>query len=295
MLSTIRTFFAQLEVLEVDTPIVSGAATVDRHIDSFGTDDGRWLHTSPEYAMKRLVAAGIGPCYQITHVFRREVCGTLHQPEFSMLEWYRPGWTHRQLIQEVEALARALGAPAQSFHRTSYRQAFTEHVGLDPFAASPSEFRRALRGQALEVPQGAVDRDFWLDACMGLLVLPKLGGAAPCFVYDYPASQAALARVVDGDPPLAERFELVWKGVELANGYHELLDAQEQRRRFDADLEWRRLHDRDTPPADRRLLAALEAGLPPCAGVALGLDRLLMLLLDLPSVADTMAFDAARA
>ncbi|MDE2149264.1 MAG: EF-P lysine aminoacylase GenX [Gammaproteobacteria bacterium] len=297
MLATTRAFFARLGVLEVDTPIASQAATVDRNIDSLRVDDGSWLQTSPEFAMKRLLAAGIGPCYQIAHVFRRENCGRLHQPEFTLLEWYRPGWTHLQLMEEVEALVRALGAGARRFERRSYRQVFGEFVGADPFTATPADLRRILRQRDQELPRTSTvaELDFWLDACMGLLVLPRLGVEAPCFIFDYPASQAALARVRNDDPPVAERFELVWRGLELANGFNELLDAEEQARRFAADLDWRARHGRDRPPADERLLAALAAGLPACAGVALGLDRLLMLLLSLPEIADVMAFDRERA
>lgn len=297
LFATVRAFFARHGVLEVDTPLASHCGAVDRHIDSRRTEDGMWLHTSPEFAMKRLLAAGIGPCYQIAHVFRQDDCGRHHQPEFTMLEWYRPAWNHLQLIEEVEALLQAVGVRAPRFERLSYREAFLDVVGRDPFATTPADLRRALRQHDLVPPAAGAraDLDFWLDACMSLLVLPRLGDSAPCFIYDYPASQAALARVRDDDPPVAERFELIWRGVELANGFHELCDAAEQRRRFEADLEWRRDNGLPTPPVDERLLAALADGMPAAAGVALGLDRLLMLLLALPEVGDAMAFDHDRA
>jgi lysyl-tRNA synthetase class 2 len=203
-------------------------------------------------------------------------------------------------MDEVEALLSTLGAARAPFARLSYRDAFLQTMRLDPFAASLSSIRDALVavGLAPDMDRGAVefdDRDFWLDLAMGAHVGPRLGQDLPTFVYDYPASQAALARVRDEDPPVAERFELYWRGVELANGYHELADAEEQRRRFIEDQEWRRAHGRPVPPYDERLLAALEAGLPDCCGVALGMDRLIMLLLGLPGIAAAMAFDFSRA
>ena len=293
--AAIRSFFAEREVLEVDTPVLSKHATVDRHIESFATADGRWLQTSPEFAMKRLLAAGAGAIYQIAHVFRREEAGRHHNPEFSMLEWYRPGWDHRQLMDEVEALLRALGSDtAGPYVRLSYREAFLAHAGIDPFAASDRELcsAAAAAGYQARADEG---RDALLDLLMFTRVAPGLGVDTPAFVYDYPASQAALARVREGAPPLAERFELFWRGIELANGFHELGDADEQRRRFEADQAWRRAQGRSVPPYDRYLVEALAAGFPDCAGVAVGLDRLLMLLHDQPSVAATMSFSSRRA
>ena len=298
----IRHYFEAREVLEVETPILSAAATVDPNIDSYSTREpgGRawWLQTSPEFAMKRLLAAGSGPIWQIARVFRREEAGRYHNPEFSMLEWYRPGWDHHRLMGEVAALLQAAGVPgAGPWERLSYREAFLRHAGLDPFTAATEELRQAcatrmnLSGGLLE----AGDRDTWLDLLMSDLVGPRLGLEAPAFLHDFPASQAALARVRPGDPPLAERFELFWKGIELANGFHELTDAAEQRRRFEQDRARRSAEGREAPPYDAHLIEALEAGMPDCAGVALGLDRLLMLLLDLPELGDTLAFDAGRA
>jgi lysyl-tRNA synthetase class 2 len=289
-------------VLEVETPILSAAATVDPNIDSFSTREpgGRqwWLQTSPEFAMKRLLAAGSGPVYQIARVFRREEAGRHHNPEFSMLEWYRPGWDHQALMGEVEALLRAAGVDTgPAWERLSYREAFLRHAGLDPFTAGLDQLRRAcaahlnLSGALLQ----AQDRDVYLDLLMSSLVGPRLGVETPAFLYDFPASQAALARVRPGAPPLAERFELFWKGIELANGFHELTDAAEQRRRFEQDRARRGAAEREAPPYDARLIAALEAGMPACAGVALGLDRLLMLMLDLPELGEVLAFDAERA
>ena len=298
----IRGYFEAHQVLEVETPILSAAGTVDPNIDSFSARPGParelWLQTSPEFAMKRLLAAGSGAIYQIARVFRREEAGRYHNPEFSMLEWYRPGWDHLRLMDEVEVLLHAAGVSAGAvWERLSYRQAFLRHAALDPFDASLEQLRQAcdtrlnLSGELA----AAGSRDLYLDLLMSALVGPCLGLEQPVFLHDFPASQAALARVREGDPPVAERFELFWRGIELANGFHELTDAAEQFRRFEHDREQRLQQGREAPPCDARLIAALEAGMPPCAGVALGLDRLLMLLLDLPQLADVLAFDAERA
>ncbi len=297
LLARIRTFFVARGVMEVDTPVLSQHATVDLHIDSLRASDGRWLHTSPEFAMKRLLAAGSGAIWQLCHVFRAGDLGRHHNPEFLMLEWYRPGLDHHQLMDEIIELMIALGvAPAGTVERYSYRQAWLEHGGIDPFTGSVPELVRALSARA-DPPAHAddFDRDGWLDFGMAFVVGPRLAPVAPCFVYDFPASQAALARVRPGTPPVAERFELFWKGQELANGFHELGDAAEQRARFEADRERRRVAGREAPPYDAHLIEALAAGLPECAGVALGVDRLLMLLLGLPELAAAMPFDYGRA
>ncbi|MGH8442603.1 MAG: EF-P lysine aminoacylase EpmA [Nevskiaceae bacterium] len=285
----------------VATALLSAHATVDFHIDSLRAGDGRWLHTSPEFAMKRLLAAGSGPIWQLCHVFRAGDLGRHHNPEFLMLEWYRPGFDHHRLMDEMVELLTTLGvAAAGTVERYSYRQAWLDHAGVDPFTAAVPELVRVLSARS-DPPASArdFDRDGWLDFGMGFVVGPKLAPAAPCFVYDFPASQAALARVRPGTPPhaidVAERFELFWKGQELANGFHELGDAAEQRARFEADRERRRVAGREAPPSDINLIEALAAGLPDCAGVALGVDRLLMLLLGLPEIARAMPFDYGRA
>lgn len=306
LFARIRAFFAGRGVLEVDTPILSQHATVDRHIESFFITSPQplvpsprfWLHTSPEFAMKRLLASGCGPIYQIVHVFRSGETGRLHNPEFAMLEWYRPDWDHHRLMDEVEALVRACGVLPE-FERLGYRETFLNHAGFDPFTASLYGLRSSLEKHGVAPPQvdgiEAQDRDFWLDLWMSAVVAPKLGSEAPVFVYDFPESQAALARVRPGEPPVAERFELFWRGVELANGFHELTDAREQHRRFESDRAWRRAQGRVVPPCDENLLAALAEGLPDCSGVALGLDRLLMLLRGETEIARVMPFDAERA
>lgn len=296
---SVRAFFLRRGVLEVDTPVMSAHATVDRHIESFAVPGGGWLQTSPEFAMKRLLCAGSGPIFQIAPAFRREERGRHHNPEFRLLEWYRPEWDHHLLMEEVEELFHALGIGCGSvFRRYSYREAFLLHAGLDPFTEPVSALRaRAMAGAVpvIGLGDGEQDRDAWLDLWMSYRVGPKLGLDAPVFLHDFPASQAALSRVRHDDPPVAERFELFWKGLELANGFHELSNADEQRRRFESDQAWRDAQQRVVPPMDVHLLSALQAGLPDCAGVALGLDRLLMLRLGLPELAAAISFDAQRA
>jgi elongation factor P--(R)-beta-lysine ligase len=298
---SVRAFFRARGVLEVDTPVLSAHATVDRHIESFAVPGGGWLQTSPEFPMKRLLCAGSGPIFQIAAVFRREEQGRHHNPEFRLLEWYRPGWDHHRLMDEVEALLQALGvAPQRGFERLGYRDAFRQHAGFDPFIETVSALRdRAAAGAVplLDLGVAETNRDAWLDLWMSYRVGQRLGLDAPVFLYDFPASQAALARVRRdaGAPPVAERFELFWRGLELANGFHELADAAEQRRRFESDQAWRAAQGRVVPPFDAHLIEALQSGLPDCAGVALGLDRLLMLMQDLPDVSSTMSFDASRA
>lgn len=294
---SVRAFFSARGVMEVDTPVLSAHANVDRHIESFAVPGGGWLQTSPEFAMKRLLCAGAGAIFQIAPVFRCEEQGRHHNPEFRLLEWYRPGWDHRQLMDEVECLMRELVVGLEpGFERLSYRQVFVDHAALDPFTAGPAELaaRAAQAGYRAAADPG-VERDEWLDVLMSLVVGPRLGRSGPTFVHDFPASQCALARVRPGDPPLAERFELFWQGIELANGFHELGDASEQCARFQADRQWRTERGRVVPPYDANLIEALRHGLPDCAGVALGLDRLLMLKLGLPDIAAAMSFDRSRA
>lgn len=300
LLRAIRAFFDARGLLEVQTPILSAHATVDRHIDSFMTRDGRWLQTSPEFAMKRLLAAGSGPIWQLAPVFRVDEQGRHHNPEFSMLEWYQPGFDHLRLMDEVEQLLRHCGAPDQPYERLSYREAFLRHAGFDPHQQDAAQLRQRLATAGLRepealTPQDLQDRDFWLDLWMSQCISPQLGQQAPQFLHDFPASQAALARVRAGEPPLAERFELFWHGVELANGFHELADAGEQTRRFVADQQWRAQQGRVVPPYDAHLIAALQAGLPDCAGVALGVDRLLLLLRGGEQLDSVLAFPADRA
>ncbi len=296
--SKIRAFFSARGVLEVDTPILSAAATVDRHIESFASH-GRWLQTSPEFAMKRLLAAGSGCIWQLCKVFRLEESGRHHNPEFTLIEWYRLGLDHHALIAEMAELFAALGvvsAPADC-PRISYQEAFLKHAGIDPLSADAATLQALLTQRGRPLPmmlsaEAARDRDFWLDLVMTDLVAPALGLQAPCFLFDYPASQAALARVRG---PVASRFEVFWRGVELANGYHELTDAEEQERRFIAEQSARRAAQASVPPYDHHLVAALRHGMPECAGVAMGFDRLLMLMQGAERIDQVMSFSWERA
>jgi len=248
--------------------------------------------------MKRLLAAGSGPIYQIGRVFRQGEAGRRHNPEFTLLEWYRPGFDHHALMDEVEALvtpvlATRLTAPAE---RLTYREAFQRHAGLDPHAATLEELRTTAQrfGMARDIGD---ERDPWLDLILTHAVEPQLGRGRLTFLHSYPASQAALARTARDEQGVlvAERFELYVEGVELANGFHELSDATEQRRRFEADNAARRAHGLPEMPQDERLLAALAAGLPDCAGVALGVDRLVMLAAGATSLDQVIAFPIDRA
>jgi lysyl-tRNA synthetase class 2 len=299
LLASLRAFFADRGVLEVETPLLSAASVTDLHLQSLslrvgGRDERRmYLQTSPEFAMKRLLAHGSGPIYQISKAFRDAEAGRRHNPEFTILEWYRPGWDHHRLMDEIdELLATVLGIPAGE--RLGYAEAFARHAAIDPHHASRDELER--RVEQLRV-QGVVDleRDDLLNLLLTHVVEPNLGRGRPTFIHDFPASQAALARIRPGDPRLAERFEVFVEGVELANGYHELTDPAEQRRRFEADLAERRRRGLPEVPVDHRLLAALEAGLPDSAGVALGVDRLVMLKAGTNDITEVIAFPIDRA
>jgi lysyl-tRNA synthetase class 2 len=256
----------------------------------------RWLQTSPEFAMKRLLAAGGGPIYQVARVFRAGELGPLHNPEFTMVEWYRPGDGMSEGMQLTSDVCEALlGAGAAE--RISYRQAFERSVGIDPLTADDAALAAAAKTLGIDAPAslGARDRDGWLDLLLVERVQPHLGRERPTLVYDFPASQAALARVRRDCPPVAERFELYVAGIELANGYHELLDAAELRTR-NARVNAQRLADgKEALPEQSRLLRAMDAGLPPMVGVALGFDRLVMLAAGLKSIAEVIAFPFDRA
>jgi elongation factor P--(R)-beta-lysine ligase len=302
MLARARAFFAARRVLEVETPVLSAAGVTDPQIESLSTEirglPGRfYLSTSPEFAMKRLLACGSGDIYQLCKVFRDAERGRWHNPEFTMLEWYRLGFDDRALMDEVEALIRELLAPERQLDAAdhlSYAEALRMHTGVDAHSAGDGELDEAARrfgiGCAAEL-----DRDAKLDLLMGFVVGPALGRERPCFVCDYPASQASLARLKPGQPPVAARFELYLDGIELANGFHELANPAEQRSRFTQDLETRRARGQAQPPIDARLLAALAAGLPDSAGVALGFDRLVALALGAQRLSEAMAFPIENA
>jgi elongation factor P--(R)-beta-lysine ligase len=311
LLARARDFFRARGILEVETPVLCAAGAVDEHLDPIPASwhpaadpargERRWLVTSPEHSMKRLLAAGSGPIYQIGRAFRDGERGRLHNPEFTIIEWYRPALDHLALMAEVEALVRALldgrldlGPGSRPFPRTTYRDAFIRAIGIDPFIASVEDLARAATERGLEA-DAAAGRDSVLNILLAAAVEPDLARDAPEFLLDYPPSQAALARVRDEDPPVAERFELYIRGLELANGYHELLDAREQERRFrEANLR-RGEAGKIELPIDARLIRALEVGLPACAGVAMGFDRIVMLATGAKSIDEVLAFPIERA
>jgi elongation factor P--(R)-beta-lysine ligase len=254
-----------------------------------------FLQTSPEFAMKRLLASGGSAIYQIAKVFRRDESGPLHNPEFTMVEWYRVGDGMAEGMQLLGDLCETLlnRGPAE---RLSYRQAFEQHVGIDPLTADVARLKEAAVRLQINIPESlADDLDGWLDLLLVERVQPHLGVARPAIVYDYPASQAALSRVRPENPPVAERFELYVAGIELANGYHELTDAAELRRRNRRTNAQRRAAGKPELPEQSRLLAAMDFGLPPCSGVALGFDRAVMLAAGAKSLAEVIAFPFDRA
>ena len=300
----IRRFFLDRGVLEVETPILSAAGNTDPNIESFQLDFSgpvaagparRWLRTSPEFALKRLLAAGIGSCYELGRVFRNGELGRLHNPEFSMLEWYRVGWDHHQLMDECAELVKEalrLAGKSATVRDTSYRQLYLEQLGIDPLTASEAELRAPLA--VFDINAEGLSRDDWLDLLMTHLIQPSIPHNRILLVYDYPKSQAALARIRHGDVPVAERFEVYLGPVELANGYRELGDADEQRERFQRDISRRRKKGYATPPIDEHLLAALPA-MPDCSGVAMGVDRLLLAMLGVDRLSEVIALPFDRA
>jgi elongation factor P--(R)-beta-lysine ligase len=295
-----RAFFDARGVLEVETPMLSAAGPTDPHIHSLATElrgaGARWLQTSPEFPMKRLLAAGVGDCWQACRVFRDGEVGRLHNPEFTLVEWYRIGWDDAALMGEVESFVRALLAgfrPLGNGERVTYAQAFQRATGVAHVDAGADACARIAADAGVHAPAG-LTLPQWHDLIVGAVAMPTLGREGLCFITDYPAEQAALARL-RGRPPVAARFELVIDGVELANGYHELCDAGEQAARFHADNAARAALGLEAMSPDARLLAALEHGLPDCAGVALGFDRLAMLALGADHISEVLAFPADRA
>jgi lysyl-tRNA synthetase class 2 len=306
LLRRLRLFFEAQRFLEVETPLLSNEVIVDRYLEPFCTTfaanprcphDGTtlWLQTSPEAAMKRLLAAGGDAIYQVTRSFRNAEQGRLHNPEFTIVEWYRTGDTMSKGMDLLADLCRELlRTPAAE--RTSYRQAFLQFARIDPFAAEVRDLvaEAAADGWRSNSETDA-DRDDLLDFLLTTRVQPFLGNGAPLILYDYPPTQAALARVRNEVPPVAERFELFWKGVELANGYHELTDPDELKLRLAEVRRLRACEGKRSLPEPVRLLDALRQGLPPCTGVALGLDRLVMLAAEAESIEQVITFPIDRA
>jgi len=306
LLARIRAFFHRKAVMEVETPICSRYGNTDPSIESFtthytgpGAPSGRplYLHTSPEFPMKRLLAAGSGPIYQICKVFRNGEAGHLHNPEFTMLEWYRPGFDHHQLIEEVAELVNSLLPEPRTVQTMSYAALFEEWLEINPHDASIKELQSCAIKNGIESARqlDMPNRDSWLDLLLTHIIEPSLGRETLFFLYDYPASQASLAKIRGGSPAVAERFELYIDGVELANGFHELTNAASQRERFEKDLDQRSREGLAKLPMDEALLNALTFGIPNCAGVALGIDRLLMIISSTKQIEETLCFAIDRA
>ena len=297
LLAEIRRFFTDRGLLEVETPVLSEFGVTDVHLATFSTEfispfgeqsKTLWLSTSPEYHRKRLLAAGSGPIFQIGKVFRNEEAGNRHNPEFTMLEWYRPHFDMYRLINEVDDLLQQIleCPPAESM---SYQFAFQQYVGLDPLSADLSELvEKAEKHQLMGAENES--RDTLLQFLFSTVVEPQIGQEAPVVVYHFPASQAALAQISSEDLRVAERFEFYYKGLELANGFHELSDAREQLRRFQQDNLQREKMGLPVRVIDTRLLAALQAGIPNCSGVALGVDRVLMIAMGTESIKEVISF-----
>ena len=296
LLAKVRSFFLGRNILEVESPTLSNAGGTDPQLDYFEVDSRprQYMTTSPEFHMTRLLAAGFGDIYQITKSFRKDEFGSHHNNEFSMVEWYRVGMPQEQLMDEVENLVSSILGHPLNAKRTRWIDAFKNYAGVDPFCRDLTNFSDTCEYHGIPVPErcGMMSREDWWDYLMVFVVEPALASHGPEFITDYPPSQAALAQTyVDKDGlTWAKRFELFVNKVELCNGYTELTDAAEQRRRFEADLEIRRKAGKPLPPLDERFLAALESGMPECSGVALGLDRLFMLALGKAEIADVILF-----
>ncbi|KAB8309893.1 MULTISPECIES: elongation factor P--(R)-beta-lysine ligase [Rahnella] len=304
ILAEIRRFFSDRGVLEVETPAMSQATVTDIHLVPFdtrfvgpGAADGMTLYlmTSPEYHMKRLLAAGSGPIYQMGRSFRNEEAGIHHNPEFTMLEWYRPRYDMYRLMNEVDDLLQQV-LDCDTAETLSYQQAFTRHLGVDPLSADKTELREvAAKLDLSNIADTEEDRDTLLQLLFTMGVEPHIGRDKPTFVYHFPATQASLAEISTEDHRVAERFEVYYKGIELANGFRELTDGREQRQRFEQDNRKRAARGLPQHPIDNNLLDALEHGMPECSGVALGVDRLIMIALGAGSLSEVLAFPVTRA
>ncbi len=306
LLADIRQFFADRSVLEVETPLLGHSIGTDPQLEFFTTEyclsqqrKTLFLQTSPEFAMKRLLAAGSGSIYQIGKAFRNGELGRFHNPEFTMLEWYRVGFTLPQLMDEIAELIGGLfsGQSLQETQRISYQDAFVSFTGLDPLVFSYQHYCAFARECELSEAVAICGHDhaLWLDLIFSHKVQPHLGDNALCMVYGYPACQSSLAKINVQDARITERVELFINGVELGNGYHELTDATEQSRRFDKELAIRQQQKLPVTVKDVRLIAALESGVPECSGMAIGLDRLLMLLSGSASIDEVLSFPIHRA
>ncbi len=303
LIAKIRHFFAERNIVEVETPVLSHATVTDPFVvgipaifKAMGGSDEKimYLQTSPEYAMKRLLAHGSGPIYQMSKAFRQGEISKIHNPEFTMLEWYRPGFDHHMLMDEMDLLLQCI-LQTKPAERMTYENIFRDYLNLDPHHATIKDLKRCAHEKDIHLNEELTSRDAWLDVLWTHYIEPRVAIERPLFLYDFPASQASLAKVRAEDPPVASRFEVYFKGVELANGFHELQNSIEQAERFAKDLAYRQQHHLPAIQMDQRLLAALNQGLPDCAGVALGVDRLIMLALDSKQISDVVSFTFANA
>lgn len=303
VIKTIRDFFSTRGVLEVETPLMCHTSVTDTFIQSIPAlfqsspqekEQRYFLQTSPEYAMKRLLAAGSGAIYQISKAFRQGEVGRFHNPEFTMIEWYRPGFNHHDLMNEMdELLQHVLKKPAAE--RKSYAEVFFDYLQMNPHQASTEDLIACAQAKKISIASDITDHDTWLQILMSECIEPYIGHDRPCFIYDFPASLAALARINPGSPPVAARFEVYFRGIELANGFHELQDEKEQRIRFEKNRIERKNQGLGDIAIDELFLSALSHGLPDCSGVALGIDRLIMLATQSEKIADVLSFDFSRA
>jgi elongation factor P--(R)-beta-lysine ligase len=297
MLSKARAFFSERGLIEVDCPILSSSASVDAHIDLIPALDvqgeKRYLHSSPEYGMKRLLSEGMGDCYQLSHVFRQGEYGRKHNPEFMMAEWYRIGFTFQELIEETLEFIRLFVGPLPQ-EVISYREALLKYAGFDYMTMSTEHLLHYLQDKEIHVYQEALEegKDGLLNIILGSIVEPCLGIDKLCALSHYPSTQAALAKTIfRGEEKTAERFEVYYQGIELANGYHELADPMEQELRLIEANAARKQMGKETLPIDYKFLSALKKGLPDCCGVAVGFDRLIMLRHKASSLANVIPFD----
>lgn len=301
LLNIARQFFQGKHFLEVDTPCLSQSTTPDPNIESFTTLHNQqqyYLHTSPEFPMKRLLASGSGAIYQICKVFRQGEAGRNHNPEFTMIEWYQPDMHYRDLMEQLDGFVRLLLKDNLILNETvllTYAEAFKQYAGLNPFTASSMQLQNIIAENNIQLHQQTLTHDAYLDLIMSLIVQPKLPQNKPVFIYDYPETQAALANIRKAKTNVAERFEIFINGVELANGYQELLDANEQQQRFETENRAREQAGLPSIPIDVNLISALEAGMPMVSGVALGFDRLLMLATGSKSINEVIAFSFDKA
>ncbi len=299
----IRQFFYQRDVLEVETPLLASAGVTDLYLDNMTSQfigpehaSGKtcYLQTSPEYAMKRLLAAGSSCIFQICKAFRNDELGRYHNPEFTMLEWYRINYDHHDLMQELNTLLQGV-LNSEAADKYTYQDIFIKLLKIDPLSSNTNELSLFLKDNNYsDIARQLDSYDDLLQFIFSQFIEPKIGQDRPCFIYDFPANQASLAKINTDDPRTAARFEAYYKGIELANGFYELSDASEQVKRFEKDNQLRQVQGLASKPIDDKLIAALEHGFPNCAGVAVGIDRLIMLALNKYHISEVLSFDMKR-